>query len=281
VEVLAAMLLFLSLGLFEFWPALTGKVPLPTDLILQFPAFKGNSVANGADSSGHSEMGDVVTQVYPWRAYARSSLRHGEIPLWNPYILSGTPFQANGQSALFYPPHWVFHILPMPVAWTVSLVLKIVLIGTFTFLLARAIGCSTLASMCSGVVLAMSGFFWCWLPWPTADAALWLPLMFYAVHRLYTTGPGVILVGFSYAMPILAGQPEIAFYVVFATTIFAFYLCIAESNPAGESPMSGRRFLALFSAGWNYLPQIVRLLISNSTAPGRTFSSIQSTPGKR
>jgi hypothetical protein len=34
--------------------------------------------------------------------------RRGLIPLWNPHQFCGAPFIANGQSAFFYPPNWLF-----------------------------------------------------------------------------------------------------------------------------------------------------------------------------
>jgi hypothetical protein len=249
-EILTAILLFLSIGLVEFWPVFTGKVPLPTDVFLQFSVFQTNPVAHGSAPDSHSEMSDVVTQMYPWRAYARSSFRHGEIPLWNPFILSGTPFQANGQSALFYPPNWIFHVLPMPAAWVASLLLKITLLGAFTFLFVRALGCSNIAAMGSGVVLVMSGFFWSWLPWPTTDAMLWLPLTCYAILRLFRTGRGIFLVGFSYAMPVLSGQAEIAFYVTGAATLFALILCTTGSVPVEGNHIKLGRFLILLVSAW-------------------------------
>jgi hypothetical protein len=236
---------FLLLGIAEFAPVLKGRIPFPSDIVLQFPPFHGIPAAKGIDPSNHAEMGDVVTQIFPWRAFAKESIRNREIPLWNPYILSGTPFQANGQSALFYPPNWIFYLLPMPIAWTASLLLKIILLGTFTFLLARALGCSVLAAVGAGVVLTMSGFFWAWLPWQSVDSALWLPLMCFAVYRLHQKGRGTILAGFSFAMPVLAGHPETVIYVTGLTTLFAVCLC-ANTWITRKDAARASRFLLLF-----------------------------------
>jgi len=60
----------------------------------------------------HADIGDLVHFFYPFRTLAASNARKGELPLWNPYILSGTPFSRNAQSALFYPLNFFYYILP-------------------------------------------------------------------------------------------------------------------------------------------------------------------------
>ncbi|MBC7815017.1 MAG: hypothetical protein H7175_27915, partial [Burkholderiales bacterium] len=57
-------------------------------------------------------------QFYPWREYAFDLLRHGQLPLWNPYNGAGAPLFANYQSALLYPLNWPGYVLPL--AWSMS-----------------------------------------------------------------------------------------------------------------------------------------------------------------
>jgi len=38
---------------------------------------------------------DAATQYYPFYYFLGESLRSGEIPAWNPYQFSGTPFAAD------------------------------------------------------------------------------------------------------------------------------------------------------------------------------------------
>jgi len=38
---------------------------------------------------------DFVEQNFPYRLFAAVSLRHGELPLWTPYVFSGMPFFAD------------------------------------------------------------------------------------------------------------------------------------------------------------------------------------------
>src|SRR5262245_11787605 len=47
---------------------------------------------------------DILQIVMPMHHYLGDHLRRGEFPLWNPLTFMGTPFLANWQSAVFYPP---------------------------------------------------------------------------------------------------------------------------------------------------------------------------------
>src|SRR5213080_298654 len=65
----------------------------------------------------------------PMRWYTSQQLRHGTLPLWNPYSASGEPWLANPQTAVFYPPAWLFLLLPFATAYMLYLLLHVVLLG--------------------------------------------------------------------------------------------------------------------------------------------------------
>ena len=50
---------------------------------------------------------------------ARDALRHGHLPLWNPYEYGGMTLVGNLQSALFLPLTWILLVLPLGYAWGV------------------------------------------------------------------------------------------------------------------------------------------------------------------
>ncbi|HZT21752.1 MAG TPA: hypothetical protein VFB55_02470, partial [Verrucomicrobiae bacterium] len=43
-----------------------------------------------------------------YKFYLHASIRSGELPLWNPYTALGRPFLADPETAVFYPPNWIF-----------------------------------------------------------------------------------------------------------------------------------------------------------------------------
>src|SRR3982751_6608776 len=47
---------------------------------------------------------DAATQYYPWYYFLGESLSSSQIPAWNPYQFSGTPFAADPLSGWSYLP---------------------------------------------------------------------------------------------------------------------------------------------------------------------------------
>src|SRR5947207_5980277 len=71
----------------------------------------------------------------PLRWFTANELRHGRLPLWNVYSASGERWLANPQTCVFYPPAWVFLVLPFATAYTLFLALHVMLLGWGAFLL--------------------------------------------------------------------------------------------------------------------------------------------------
>jgi hypothetical protein len=212
---------FALLSVVVYLPALTGQIPFPRDIVLHFAAWNG--MVRSEAWQPYADIGDLVTAFYPARAFAARSVREGSLPLWNPYFLGGAPFLANAQSSLFYPPNFLYYLLPLPVAWTLALMLRVFLSGIFMTLFVRHIGGSRAGSTFSGIVLALCGFMTAWQGQPMVDSATWLPLMCYAVLRLQESPSTRWIVGaaFAFAMPVLAGHPETAAHVTLTTITLA------------------------------------------------------------
>jgi hypothetical protein len=78
---------------------------------------------------------DHFDYFQPLRWFTAEELRHGRLPLWNAYSASGEPWLANPQTAVFYPPAWLFVALPFATAYTLFLALHVTLAGWGAFLL--------------------------------------------------------------------------------------------------------------------------------------------------
>src|SRR3990172_2199395 len=48
--------------------------------------------------------GDFVDQFYAFARFEASELAKGRVPLWNPFAYAGSPFWADIQAAVAYPP---------------------------------------------------------------------------------------------------------------------------------------------------------------------------------
>ena len=108
---LAAALCIITMSLIVLWrPILWGEVFLPLDLLAHMPpwrySYERTPIANPVVS-------DLVVEYYPRRRLATQMLREGQLPLWNPSILSGMPLLADGYSPLLYPVSMLFVVVPV------------------------------------------------------------------------------------------------------------------------------------------------------------------------
>ena len=243
---LLAMGIFAVLVGVNYFPVFLGRIPFPRDMVLQFPPWAGFQAAGAPQR--YADIGDVITSFYPFRAFASQAVREGTLPLWNPQILLGTPFLANAQSALFYPPNFLYYVLPLPAAWTITILVRMFLAAIFMALFIRSIGGSRSGAIFSGILFASCGFMTAWQGQAMGDAAIWLPLICYSVNRLRLepSRRSFALASFALAMPVLAGHPETAAHVALAGMFMALVLWL---SPVGPKPKRfDLRFLLAFAA---------------------------------
>jgi hypothetical protein len=241
----------LAIGIFallvgvNYFPVFLGRIPFPRDMVLQFPPWAGFHAST--DWQRYADIGDIVTSFYPFRAFGAQAVREGTIPLWNPEILLGAPFLANAQSALFYPPNFLYYVLPLPIAWTMNILLRMFLAGMFMTLFVRSIGGSRTGAILSGILFASCGFMTAWQGQAMGDAAIWLPMICYSVNRLRLEPSRRVfaLTAVALAMPVLAGHPETAGHVTLAAMFLALVLWLSSAGP--ESKRLEVRFVALFA----------------------------------
>jgi len=241
---LAAALIFALFAGLLYFPVFSGRIPFPAELVLQFPAWSGATPPTGWS---YADIGDLVTFFYPSRVFAAQAVKQGTLPLWNPLSLSGEPFLANAQSSLFYPPNVLYYLLPVAGAWSALLLLRTFLAALFMAVFVRSIGGSKAGSVFSGITFASCGFMTAWQGQPMGDAAMWLPVVCFAIHKLYETRSArlVTVTALAFAMPVLAGHPEMAAHVTLTGIGLALMLSLAPAKPNTWHPDS--RFVASFA----------------------------------
>src|SRR5688572_27650530 len=72
---------------------------------------------------------DHFDYFQPLRHFTAEELKEGRLPFWNPYSASGEPWLANPQTGVFYPPAWMFLLLPFATAYMLFLLFHLVLLG--------------------------------------------------------------------------------------------------------------------------------------------------------
>jgi len=156
----------------------------------------------------------------PFATLIADSIRHGHLPLWDPYTYCGTPLFANIQAALFYPPvlpaelvgAWrSLDLIPRMLAGAV--VLQVIFAGLCTYALLRALGTRAAAAWIGATVYELGCFFAAQTEHMGAmHGASWLPLIWLCVVQLRARirWHWVALLALALGLTILAGLPQVA-----------------------------------------------------------------------
>lgn len=156
---------------------------------------------------------DVGNYFAPIRDFGYSELRQGNLPLWNPYEFSGTPYLGTFQPALLYPINLMYLVLPLPKALNLDMALHVFLLGLFMAAWMLNRGLHAVAAFFCGLMLMLSGPFWLHVAagHMTMLATLaWTPLIFHAADEVMDRqSTGWTFIGiFAVTMQLLAGLPQ-------------------------------------------------------------------------
>lgn len=213
-------LIFVIWLAFHF-PAFAGKVFFPVDIARTQPPI---SLYEKAAPSYNPEEGDFWQFYYPWHHYLGKTLREGRLPLWDPYRFAGTPFAADANAGVWYPPNWLF-ALPNTLlveSWLVILSRLAALLMAYWFF--RVIRLHPFAAVAGAVAFTFAGFMMVWSDHPSfIGAAMWLPLVLGGLETSFRGRPrvGIPLGGLGLALSLLGGQPQITIYVWLAAAAWA------------------------------------------------------------
>ncbi|MGE5303901.1 MAG: YfhO family protein [Alphaproteobacteria bacterium] len=196
--------------------------------------------------------GDTWSQFFYWRHFAFGSLAKGELPLWNPYNFSGTPFVATMQSAIFYPLNWLFLLFDTPFAINLSVALHCLGASVFTYFLARYLGISSLGAVLSAVTFTYGAPYFIHIyPGHLPHlAAMWMPLMFLAMEAFlrHRRMRDAVWAGVCLAMEILAGYPQYPFYSALALAAYFLIHLILRKQRDGLPALLGGWVLFVITA---------------------------------
>jgi hypothetical protein len=194
---------------------------------------------------------DVIFDGLPWRRFAADALADGHLPLWNPYSRFGQPFLANPQSAVLYPPHLVFNVLPAAFALQVTLALHLTIAALSTYALGRHWKLDRAPAALAAVTFAFGGYMTANLEFLSVlETLAWCPLTLLLASRLFerlerheegsrawAALPTVLILAVVLALQILPGNPQ----------PFGFTLLIAGAYVIGRG-VRARAWDALGSA---------------------------------
>jgi hypothetical protein len=168
---------------------------------------------------------DLATEFVYWRQFGFEHLRAGHLALWNPHVFGGLPAMGDFQSALLYPPNWIYLVLPLAKAINLELALHVFLFGLFMSIWAKRYRLHPMAVLFASAVSMFGGSFFLHIyagHLATIDAMAWTPLILLTIDELVDDlNPKWMFIGiFAVAMQLLAGHPQTSFNTLVAC---AFY----------------------------------------------------------
>ncbi len=104
--------------------------------------------------SGH----DFGLFFIPMRKLWLEQVALGHFPLWNPYLLSGTPLFATLQPAVLYPFSWLYLIFPFYFTFNISIVLHYALAGFCMYLFMRKQNVGREGALVSATIFMLGGY---------------------------------------------------------------------------------------------------------------------------
>jgi hypothetical protein len=216
--------LFALLVLVYLWPALIpGHVLAPTAL-LQLETPWAASRSPNALHFINGDLADVPASYYPWSWLARTLIRAGTFPAWNPYAFAGTPLFANVEVAWASPFNLPVWILPLNAGLGVAAALKLWVAAFGMYLLVRELRLSFWPAVLAGAAFALCAFNVVWLSHGVfVSVAALLPWAVWLTERVVRRGrpaDGLALTVVVAAL-LAGGHPGTQIHVLGATALYA------------------------------------------------------------
>jgi len=101
--------------------------------------------------------GDLTGFFWPLAAYAKQSIYdYGQIPLWNRYMLGGTPLATDPQAPIFYLPNILHLIFPAGAAFLILYILHILIGAVGMYFLAKYLKLNKYAATLTAILYCLS-----------------------------------------------------------------------------------------------------------------------------
>ena len=182
---------------------------------------------------------DFLFYFYPVKRFVYDYfLTNGALPLWNPYLFSGTPFIADIQAAMFYPLGFLYYVIPTETAYLYTTVFHCIVGAIFMYMFMRSLSASKWGAFLSGFIFIFNGYFMAHLyagHLSFVQTYVWIPLIFLFLVRLVRSAcfKHAVSAGLILGIQILGGFPQLVFYTMLAAILFLIYSCCIRNKTQG------------------------------------------------
>lgn len=95
----------------------------------------------------------------PMKFFDVLAVRHGELPLWNPYLFTGAPHLAEGEGGTFYLLNWINHLPGDFFYWYgINIILHFIIAGIACYALLRCKGAATFPAALFAILFQLAPF---------------------------------------------------------------------------------------------------------------------------
>ena len=234
-----------------------GRLYGPANLYAGWPPWT-ELAAERARDGVNPILSDLAFANLPWRAAVRDAVANGRMPLWNRFVLGGTPLLGAAQAAVFHPSTWAGILLPLPLSWTFSCTFTLFLGLLSAYVWLRDFELSPPATLVGAIGWGFSTYLVFWNGWSVGPATACLPLLLLGLRRIARGGRhGIALAVGGFLLGFFGGHPETALHVsLVAAVYFAWELAAARR---GISPALARAAAAAALAFLLGAPQLFPL----------------------
>jgi len=180
--------------------------------------------------------GDIPGIYYYWRTFLINGvLNLHTIPLWDPYVFSGTTFIGDAESAIFSPFTLFYFIFPVYFAFGFAFFIDTFLVGLFTYLYAKLIELPRFSALISSACMMFGGYFII-LIYPghvfIVDTIVWFPLLLYFYELAIRKNKLIygVLAGLPLGALSVAGHIQPGLYGFTAALIYLILRLIFDRN---------------------------------------------------
>ncbi|MFN0111588.1 MAG: YfhO family protein [Blastocatellia bacterium] len=202
--------------------------------------------------------GDQVVYTWPLRTLVWDMIRHGQLPLWTPYVFSGYPLLSMAQLGVGYPLTWGYLFLPGHWAESIYIFAPYLLSPIFTYAYLREVGRSRLAALLGGLSFSYGGLMLSGigLNGMLPNSLMWTPLLLVAIERSRKNNFAkcVLLATGAYSMSVLTGIGQGFVYAGALAIGYALFILLCWPSSNDEAAPSWKSFarwkpLAVILAG--------------------------------